>query len=196
MFFSHNAIIETHALGRKPIDMTAISKKLREPQATIAGPALDLDLYFRQMSPRTQMLKGYWDAHKVTADKLPRICDIELMDIYEIAPYLSIADVAEKDEDFKNRYWGGELTWRFAFEGTGKPIQDYLPPCFGQKLIEGFRDVVRTEQPQWQKAMLVRGRYNAHFPIEVLHLPLRGKDLAGVQHVLSIFDFVSEPVSR
>lgn len=176
--------------------MTAISEELGGPQATIAGPALDLDLYFQQMSPRTQMLKSYWDVRKAAAEELPCICDIELMDIYEIAPYIALVDLATKDEDFKNRYWGGELTWRFAFEGTGKPIQDYLPPCFGQKLIEGFREVMRTEQPQWQKAMQVRGRYNAYFPVEVLHLPVRGKDRAGIQHVLSIFDFASEPASR
>ena len=176
--------------------MIAISEELGGPQATIAGPALDLDLYFQQMSPRAQILKSYWDSCKATADELPRICDIELMDIYEIAPYLSVVDLAQKDEDFKNRYWGGELTWRFAFEGTSKPIQDYLPPCFGQRLIESFRDVMQTGQAQWQKAMPVRGRYNAYFPVEALHLPVRGKDLAGVQHVLSIFDFVSEPVSR
>ena len=148
------------------------------------------------MSPRTQMLKSYWDTRRGSRDQLPRICDIELMDLYEIAPYLALNDVALKDQDFKNRYWGGELTWRFAFEGTGKRIQEYLPPCFGDKLLEGFRDVVQTEQPQWHKAILVRGRYNTHFPVEALHLPLRGKDLAGVQHVLSIFDFVSEPASR
>ncbi len=176
--------------------MTTISEELGGPQATIAGPALDLDLYFQQMSPRTQMLKSFWDARKAAVDELPGLCDIELMNIYEIAPYIALVDLAAKDEDFKNRYWGGELTWRFAFEGTGKAIQDYLPPCFGQKLIEGFRNVMQTQQPQWQKAMLVRGLYNAYFPVEVLHLPVRGKDLAGVQHVLSIFDFPSEPASR
>lgn len=176
--------------------MTAISEELGGPQATIVGPTLDLELYFQQMSPRTQILKSYWDARKAAADELPRIRDIELMDIYEIAPYIALVDLADKDEGFKNRYWGGELTWRFAFEGSGKPIQDYRPPCFGQTLIEGFRDIMRTQQPQWQKAMQVRGRYNAYFPVEVLQLPVYGKDLAGVQHVLSIFDFASEPASR
>jgi hypothetical protein len=96
--------------------MTTISEELGGPQATIAGPALDLDLYFQQMSPRTQMLKSFWDAHKAAVDELPGLCDIELMNIYEIAPYIALVDLAAKDEDFKNRYWGGELTWRFAFE--------------------------------------------------------------------------------
>ena len=114
--------------------MTAILEQLGDAQAAISGPALDLDLYFQQMSPRTQMLKSYWDARKAASDTLPEMGDIELMDLYEIAPYIALVDLAPKNEDFKNRYWGGELTWRFAFEGSSKPIQDYLPSCFAQRL--------------------------------------------------------------
>jgi len=145
----------------------------------------------QHMSPRVQILKRYWDGHKESHGHLPCICDIELMDIYQIAPHIAIDDIGPYQDDFKNRYWGGELTWRFAFEATGKYVVSYQPPCFAEKLITRYQDVMQSRQPSWQKAMKVRGRYNTHVPVEALHLPLSGRDQPHVKHVLSIFDFVS-----
>ncbi len=135
MFIGHTLFtIKTHAVGRKPIDMTAISEELGGPQATIAGPALDLDLYFQQMSERTQMLKSYWDARKGVADELPCICDIELMDIYEIAPYIALVDLAAKDSGFKNRYWGENSLGGSRLRGQASRSKTICPRALDKSL--------------------------------------------------------------
>lgn len=175
--------------------MNVIINDLSTSKSAGADLTGGIDAHFQQMSPRVQKLKDYWEARREANGRLPCICDIELMDIYQIASHIAIADLCINKEDYKNRFWGGELTWRFAFEATGKPVISYQPPCFAKKLIDRYEEVMQTHQPSWQKAMQVRGRYNSHMPVEALHLPLLGKDQPHVQHVISIFDFASDAPS-
>ncbi len=171
--------------------MTVIANHFSRPFKGGAELTGDFDSPIQQMSPQVQKLKKYWETRKATYGQLPCICDIELMYIYEIASHIAIDDVDGDQKDFKNRFWGGELTWRFAFEATGKTVMSYQSHCFAGKLIDHYHEVIQKRQPYWQKAMQVRGRYNTRGPVEALHLPLSGKDQPDVKHVLSIFDFAS-----
>ena len=171
--------------------MTVIANDYSRPTTRGAELTGDYDSQIQQMSTRVQKLKNYWETRKEGGVSMPCICDIELMEIYEIASHISIVDVYESQTDFTNRFWGGELTWRFAFEATDKPIMSYQPPCFAEKLIDHYQEVIQSAQPFWLKAMPVRGRYDTRAPVEALHLPLSGKDHPTVKHVLSIFDFAS-----
>lgn len=175
--------------------MTIIANDLSEPIRNGAELTGDFDTQIQYMSPRVQKLKNYWETRKERRGRLPCISDIELMDIYGIASHIAIDDVDGDQEDFKNRFWGGELTWRFAFEATGKQVIFYKPSCLAEKLIDHYQEIMRSRQPYWQKAMQVRGRYNTPVPVEALHLPLSGKDQPHVKHVLSIFDFASDASS-
>lgn len=176
--------------------MNVIANDFGRTSESAKGLAADIDAHLQEMSPRVKRLKSYWDAHKKSLGRIPCICDIELMDIYDISSHITLDDVGDSKEDFKNRFWGGELTWRFAFEGTGKRVASYQPPCFSEKLIDRYQEIMQSQQPCWQKTMQVRGRYDSHAPVEALHLPLFGKDQAHVKHVLSIFDFASHAAPR
>lgn len=196
MFCRQSNKIVKLCIRQKADKMNVIAHSFDNTNHNETELASDLDAHLHEMSPRVRKLKFYWEAQKNENGKMPCICDIELMDIYDISSNIAMDDVGGKKESFKNRFWGGELTWRFAFEGTAKPVTSFQPPCFSAKLINRYEEILCTRQPYWQKSMQVRGRYDSHAPVEVLHLPLSGKDKPHVQHILSIFDFASHAAPR
>lgn len=204
MFNCHSVYQWGSSVGRKPLNMNLIANSPDNSNGKPSGNDLgretalerDLNGHFNEMSTRVKKLKTYWDAHTDKLGKIPCICDIELMDIYDISSHIALDDVSDTKDGFKNRFWGGELTWRFAFEGTGKFVASYQPECLADKLLARYQSIIQSQQPCWQKAMQVRGRYNSHAPVEALHLPLTGKDQRNVKHVLSIFDFASHATPR
>ena len=196
MLNMQTCIIVHVCIRQKADKMNVIAHDFNISPGTETDLISDLDAHLHEMSPRVRKLKRYWQTRSCGKNEIPRISDIELMDIYDISSYIALDDVGDNKESFKNRFWGGELTWRFAFEGTAKPVISYQPSCFSEKLINRYEQVMHTHRPYWQEAMQVRGRYNAHAPIEVLHLPILGKDGSRICHILTIFDFASHTASR
>lgn len=140
-------------------------------------------------SPLIKTMRDYWEKRRQNGTQIPCICDIELMDIYEIASHLIIDDVDDDPTRYINRFWGGELTWRFSFEGTSKPVSEFRPTSLASTLQKRYRDVMKMKRPHWQKVTKITGQFNSDLPVEMLHLPLLGKQEDRIRHVLTVFDF-------
>lgn len=176
--------------------MTFISKNTGPLQDHADAIIVDLDMHEDEMSPLTQRMKRYWSGCYSSTNKVPTIKDIELMDIYDVASHTVIDDIDIDQKGFRNRFWGGELTWRLSFEGTGKPVTAYQPSHLAEVLMSRYQRIVQSERPIWQKVTNIRDQFNSWMPVEILHLPLRGKENASVQHIISVFDFAENRASR
>lgn len=145
-----------------------------------------------KMSPSVKILQDHWESQCPSKNNIPCICDIDLMEIYQIASHIVIDDIANDVENYQNRFWGSELTWRFSFEGTNKAVTEYRPANFSKLLIERYQEVAQTKRPHWQKATPINGSLNSYLPVEMVHLPLRGREDPQVCHIISVFDFSSD----
>ena len=138
--------------------------------------------------PATQRLTAYWRRLMPAGGGLPRWRDVQLMDLYEIAPYLSVKDVLDGGRDFRNRFWGTGLTVVLGFEGSGRLVSTYEPPQMRDAVLRRYAQVVATGT-----SSLVRGHFatlpqKSHVFFELVHLPLWG-DEDRVQHIISAYHF-------
>lgn len=62
----------------------------------------------------------------------PAFSDLDLMDLYDIAPSMCIRDVVNGGEDLKCRYWGGEFQRAYRVDCTGKLVSE----SYGREGIE------------------------------------------------------------
>ncbi|MBO6520451.1 MAG: PAS domain-containing protein [Rhodospirillales bacterium] len=69
--------------------------------------------------PHALVLYDYW-LDKRGQRGFPSWRDIDLLDIWEITPYLIVKDVIGNGEDFRNRFWGTQITHRVGFDASGK----------------------------------------------------------------------------
>ena len=119
------------------------------------------------------------------------------MDLWQIAPRLSVKDVIGGGDEFRNRYWGSRLTLEFGVEGTGRTPAEMLGSGGNlEKALVNFRRVVETAAPvlSYRRITFVDGR--DHIAFEAVHLPLaggRGDDGDGADdsllHIVSAYDF-------
>ncbi len=75
------------------------------------------------LHPDLQLVLDYWSDLKTTLARLPALDEIDLMDLWEVAPKLFIADFEESADQrsrFRWRYWGTGLVEYSGAELTGK----------------------------------------------------------------------------
>ena len=77
--------------------------------------------------PTTIVLKDYWESKYTLANDTPRYEDVNLMDLYKVAPLMFVKDVIDDGEDFVNRFWGTELSSVIGLELTGVRVSEYQP---------------------------------------------------------------------
>lgn len=174
---------------QKPIDMNILQRFSGPDEDQIFGNVSDLDNYDDEMSPTIQKATQYWNGLLETAGSIPRISDVELMDIYDIASNIMIDDLADDMDLCRNRFWGSELTTRFSFEGSKKLVASYQPRELADLILKRYPRIVQSGAPIWRKTTKLHDHFNACTALEMIHLPLFGRENSSIQHVLSVFDF-------
>ncbi|MEK9724339.1 MAG: PAS domain-containing protein [Rhodospirillaceae bacterium] len=103
------------------------------PSAKSGRSLVEFSRDFR--SPEAQRLYAYWEAKRGAAPR-PRLTDLDLMDIYEIAPVLTIRDAIDGGKEFLCRYWGTRLPDFCGLEATGKLVNECYKPESAAILID------------------------------------------------------------
>jgi hypothetical protein len=146
-----------------------------------------LDTSFDFVSARPRILFEYWK-QKCGPRPRPRFDEIDLMDVYEIAPYIVIKDVIEGGKNFAMRFWGTGVRNTVGIEGTGKTARDLYSGDNREHINEAFKEVIRTGKP-----IRVLGRVSVdpekdYLVYEGVHLPL--DDGAGnISRLISAYTF-------
>jgi len=137
--------------------------------------------------PNACALYDYWQ-QKCAGRAYPAWRDIDLLDIWQIAPYLIIKDVIDGGLDFRNRYWGTQVTARAGFDGTGRTHREIYKNQPQGPQMDNYRAVVESGKPNsvYRSSAFIAGReyviYNS------LNLPL-GDAENQVDNIIIVIDY-------
>ena len=144
-------------------------------------------------SPITRALLDYWREKKGDAPGL-RWRDINLMDIYTIAPYLCICDAVDDGREFRARYFGTGIARMFHEDRTGKLLVDMFGPDAAKVVAERYRLAITANAPVRKVGQLNLAREDLPVTFEGLYLPLLGNG-DRFDHVISAYDFEFNPAA-
>jgi len=137
--------------------------------------------------PNAHALYDYW-LQKRADRAYPAWRDIDLLDLWKIAPCLIIKDVINGGKDFRNRYWGTQVAARAGFDGTGRThLEIYKNQPQGPQM-DNYRAVVDSGRPNsvYRASTFIAGReyvvYNS------LNLPL-GDSEKQVDQIIIVIDY-------
>ncbi len=129
----------------------------------------------------------YWDQKR--GDR-PQPCwsDLDLMDIYQIAPYLTVKDAIDDGAEFRNRYFGSRLVSMLGYDGTGNILAD----TYADEALDMIMDVCQTA---YRSQQIVQSNGRVTWAVDkdflsysCLYLPVdREPRVPG--HLVSVFDF-------
>ncbi|MBO6948325.1 MAG: PAS domain-containing protein [Rhodospirillales bacterium] len=140
--------------------------------------------------PATVAVGEYWKSCAKTADgDTPLYRAVDLMDLYKVAPLLTIKDVVGEGEDFVVRYWGTELRRALGFEGTGMRIGELEPPEMSRNLMERYRRMLQTQQPESRRAQIEHLEHRKFVTYEVLHVPWLDDAGSRVSQIMTVYQF-------
>jgi hypothetical protein len=138
-------------------------------------------------SPISNGLLEYWRG-KCHGQNIPKWSDIDLMDLYDIAPNIMVRDAVDNGKEFRCRFFGSNLVRTFGYDPTGKLLGEvYKPTSVDVALnryytgltaaiptrVVGYVDLVDTQVPK---------------TFEFIVLPLDGNS-GRREHILCAFDF-------
>ncbi|WNJ99781.1 hypothetical protein L2D14_18220 [Thalassospiraceae bacterium LMO-JJ14] len=152
------------------------------PVAYINGTADDC------RAPITLRLIDYWRARMPEGNGLPRLQDFELMDLYDIATSLAIKDAVDDGRDFKNRFWGSDLTIAFGFEGSGRLVSSYELSNMRYAVSRRYAYVYTTGTSSMARGHISWIPGKEYLAFELVHLPLWGTG-DSIQHIISAYHF-------
>ncbi len=141
----------------------------------------------RPKQPNAQLLYDYW-LEKRAGRAFPSWQDIDLLDLWRIASCLIVKDVIDGGADFRNRYWGTQVTQRAGFDATGRThIEIYRNQPLGPQL-ETYQAVVSSGQASsiHRSSAFIAGREFVVF--NALNLPL-GETDARVDKLIIAVDY-------
>ena len=141
------------------------------------------------LSSRGRRVLAYWDEKRGAAD-MPDWQDIELMDLWDIAPRLMVKDRVGDDE-WRNRYYGTALATCLGRDATGLLIRDYHPATEVSDILEGYRWMVDARAPLRAIGFIVQEDAE-HVFYEGVYLPLTsGADRVEKMLALPDYDFLT-----
>tara|TARA_B100000965_G_scaffold183559_1_gene153253 strand:+ start:302 stop:874 length:573 start_codon:yes stop_codon:yes gene_type:complete len=142
-------------------------------------------------SPITRALLDYWRNKKGDAPGL-RWRDVNLMDIYTIAPYLCICDAEDDGREFRARYSGTGIAQMFHEDRTGKLLAEMFGPEAAKVVAERYRLAITANGSVRKVGQLNLAREDLPVTFEGIYLPLVGES-GGIDHVISAYDFNFKP---
>ena len=137
--------------------------------------------------PNALTLYQYWD-DKLDSRALPSLQDINLIDLWRIAPALIIKDVIGCGADFRNRYWGTLIVERAGFDASGKTHWEiYKDQPLGPQM-ENYQHVVKDKCGNivHRSSSFIENRDFVVFTS--LNLPIGQTDDV-VDHIISVIDY-------
>ena len=139
--------------------------------------------------PVSKALYEYWNEKlQQSGENGPIFSDIDLIDIYDIAPYIVVKDILNGGENYLNRYWGTGIAQAFGYDSTGMLLSDYYDDAHIKQLHDLYELIVSAKRP-------IKISGNAEFYVnkeyltfESAHLPLYDND-GKPKHILLVYDF-------
>jgi hypothetical protein len=138
--------------------------------------------------PNARILYDYWKKRRAMR-AFPAWKDIELIDLWRIAPCLIVKDVIDGGKDFLNRYWGTQITMRAGFDATGRlHTSIYQSQPLGPQM-DAYLEVVSKglANTVHRASSFISGREFIYY--HSLNLPL-GENDNKVSHIISVVDYV------
>lgn len=132
-------------------------------------------------------LYAYWQERR-GAHPYPTWDDIDLIKIYDLAPRVLVKDVVDNGLEFRNRFWGTDLTYILGLDATGLLIRDYAQPDRLSHALDMYRLAMRSDLPVRKRGKIkVNGREDAAF--EAILLPLSAEDRTAIGQIMALYDF-------
>jgi len=138
-------------------------------------------------APICEKLLFYWRTKSSWKD-CPAWSDIDLMEIKEIAPFITVCDAVDGGAEFVARYFGTGIVEIFGFDRTGKCVSDGYPAEKVEMIVNRYRLPFTTGEPARVVGHLTAVGKDYPLSFEAIYLPLRGKSGA-IEHVISAYDF-------
>ena len=132
-------------------------------------------------------LYEYW-LEKCGERAFPSWRDIDLLDLWQIASCLIVKDVIDNGADFRNRYWGTQITQRAGFDATGRThFEIYKDQPLGPQM-DTYQAVINMRRPYMvhRTSTFIEGREFVVF--NALNLPLGASD-EKVDHIMIAIDY-------
>ncbi len=137
--------------------------------------------------PNARILYEYWEEKRGNR-AYPAWKDIDLIDLWMIAPCLIVKDVIEDGNDYLNRYWGTQVALRAGFDASGRTHKSiYQNQPLGPQM-DAYHEVANKglANTVHRSSSFISGRefivYNS------LNLPL-GENDGKVSHIISAIDY-------
>lgn len=136
-------------------------------------------------------VNDYWHQKCQALDNVPRLADIDLMDIYLSAPYIFIADRhadrnAEAGQIYRWRYWGTALRDFTGVEATGKWLHETHEPLGAAEATADYEAVLTELRPSdWKRNVRTLAEDRSYLIYERIVFPLRDAD-GKPNHVLGV----------
>ncbi len=93
--------------------------------------------------PNCRMMYSYWvERCDLTPDIGPQHTNFELTDIIDCAPFVVYKDVIDGGKEFRNRYWGTEISKIFSQESTGKSLGDYYDGGYLEQVLAASNFII------------------------------------------------------
>ena len=142
-------------------------------------------------APMTRRLLQYW-REKAGARRHPAWPDINLIDIYDIAPNMMVRDAVDGGRDFLCRFCGTGLLAILGMDPTGRRLGDVYDDAGRDMMLERYRLVVEKDAPVRVVGYVRVVERNLPTGFECVMLPVGG-DGEGVRTVMMVLDFSYEP---
>ncbi len=143
------------------------------------------------MSPICKRLLSYW-REKAGDRSHPAWADLNLMDIYDAAPYILVRDAVDGGADFHCRFCGTSLVTVLGKDPTGKVLNDVYQPGGRDMMLERYRYVMSMDAPVRVVGYVLVVEKNLPTGFEGIMLPL-GSHAGRVDNVLLSMDFTYDP---
>jgi len=138
-------------------------------------------------SPVNQDLLEYW--RTLCRDRpRPAWSEVELMDLFRIAPRLVVKDLIDGGAEFRNRYWGTKMTDVLGYDATGALLKDQYPPNAAAALGKMYRLALTTSLPVRLVAVSSMVKRKEYLNLEAIVLPLDAAPNV-IGHLICAFNY-------
>lgn len=136
----------------------------------------------------TGALHTYWRS-KRGAGETPAWSDIDLMDIFELAPWIIVKEAVDRGREWRNRYFGTGIVRKLGIEGTGLKLADYHSPAEVRLIRQMFGIVCHRRIGVRLSDRCVVGD-DGRQSFEGLYLPLEGPG-GEIEFLIGLEDYSS-----
>jgi hypothetical protein len=137
-------------------------------------------------------LLAYWQSKKAAGEP-PFLADIDLMELYDIAPFMGLCDAVDDGEEFIARFYGTGIVDAFGFDRTGLKVRDRFQGEAGDMVLARLRMPYRTGRPARVVGYLTAVGKDYPVPFEAIYLPLMGSS-GTIAHVIGACDIDYRPL--